>query len=420
MRERGRTIAARHGVHLTRLASSWAPLLIHASDFVSPGGRLAQVLPAELIHAQYARDVLGYLCRSFERVVVAAFDEHIFTGAQEEVVLLFASGRGTGCAPGVETLSFTNLDSFKVPQERGAVLDPDHEHKLLVGLVEPDAIRVYDELRASDRTRRLGALASVDIGAVTGANAFFVRAAEDVRHLPPEILKPAVSKAAHVAGARFGRHDLDAMDQSGTPARMVVIDADSPHVAGQAVQALVDQGEREGISQRYKCRIRSPWWSLPAAQVSNPPSLFLTYMSSEMARLIINDVGALNTNTLHGVRLHNGADPGALVVGFYSSLTRLSAELVGRSYGGGVLKLEPTEAERLILPRPARHHARLLAEVDVLLRDRQYEQLTSVVDKAILVDDLGMSEADVALLRRGAERLRERRLLRARGSRRRT
>ena len=117
-RDRGRAIAAKHGVKLTRLASSWAPLLIHAADFVAPGGRLAQVLPAELIHAQYAEQVLNCICTNFSRVIVAMFDDHVFPGAQEEVVLLLAEGRGDGPAPGVEVISSTKLDDLQVPRAR--------------------------------------------------------------------------------------------------------------------------------------------------------------------------------------------------------------------------------------------------------------------------------------------------------------
>jgi adenine-specific DNA-methyltransferase len=46
------------GVHLPELYSSWAPFLVHAASFLSKGGRLGMVVPAELAHAQYAREVL--------------------------------------------------------------------------------------------------------------------------------------------------------------------------------------------------------------------------------------------------------------------------------------------------------------------------------------------------------------------------
>jgi adenine-specific DNA-methyltransferase len=411
-REHGRVIAARHGVHLTRLASSWAPLLIHAADFVAPGGRLAQVLPAELIHAQYAEQVLGCICAGFSRVIVAMFDEHVFPGAQEEVVLLFAEGRDDGPAPGVEVISSANLSDLQIPDAPGAAMHVSPEQKLLAGLLDPAAVATYDRLRTSDLTRLLGELASVDIGAVTGANDFFVRSASELAHVPQDWLRPAISKAAHVPGARLSQSDVAAMDERGLPARLLVIEPKA-YAHTRVVAELIAQGERAGVHERYKCRIRSPWWSLPDSQVASPPHLFLTYMASEVPRLAVNEAQALSTNTVHGVRLQNGTDPACLAASFYSSLTMLSAELVGRSYGGGVLKLEPTEAERLVLPRPSARHGRLLNAVDDSLRARRYDELQAAVDQAVLVEDLGVSAEDVAALRGAVARLRGRRRARA-------
>jgi hypothetical protein len=410
---RGRQIAERHGVTFTRMASSWAPMLIHAVDFVAPGGRLAQVLPAELIHAQYSADVLAFTCREFSRVIVAMFDAQVFPGAQEEVVLLFAEGRGGGPAPGVEALSFRDLSELAIPTEPARTLQVDSEHKLLAGLLDPVAVHTYDRLRASELTRRLGEIASVDIGAVTGANSWFVRPATDVVGLPAHLLRPTVSKAVHVPGALLDDADIALMDKRGVPTRMLVIEAKQHSASREPLQRLIDEGEEAGIHERYKCRIRSPWWALPTSQVASPPHLFLTYMSSDMPRLVANDAGALSTNTVHGVRLRDGTDPRALAASFYSSLTMLSAELIGRSYGGGVLKLEPTEAERLIVPRPSATHGRLLNQVDVLLRARRYDDLTRLVDQAVLVEDLGMELDAVKKLRDAVTRLRGRRRSRA-------
>jgi adenine-specific DNA-methyltransferase len=404
----GRDLAAQKGLRLSRLASSWAPLLLHAADFVADGGRLAQVLPAELIHAQYAHQILDHICERFDRVSVAMFEDHVFPGAQEEVVLLCAEGRGAGGADGVEILSFKNLGDLQLSTASGARRRQVGPHKLLAGLLDPAALEVYDELAGGERTRRLGQLASIDIGAVTGANSFFVRPGNEVKGVPAQFLRDAVSKAAHIQGARLGKRDLRDMDARGRPSRMLVLEPDAGRI--DAVRRLIEEGEATGINQRYKCRIRDPWWVLPSSQVAGPPALFLTYMSAGFPRLAVNEAGALSTNSVHGVRLLNGTDPRVLAAGFYTSLTMLSAELVGRSYGGGVLKLEPTEAERLLVARPSVGHRDLLRRVDLLVRAREYERALDLVDRAVLVEDLGVAPEQVALLRSAAHRLRQRRL----------
>ena len=99
--ERAHEIAAELGFKLTKLASIWAPFILHGCRFLAPGGRLGQVLPAELLHAQYARPVVRHLTESFREVTVALFDEAVFPGALEEVILLFADGYGEGPAEGI-------------------------------------------------------------------------------------------------------------------------------------------------------------------------------------------------------------------------------------------------------------------------------------------------------------------------------
>lgn len=412
---RGMAIAERHGVKLSRLASSWAPMIIHACDFVTDGGRIAQVLPAEVLHAQYASDVLRFICDEFARVRVVLFDDHVFPGAQEEVVLLLAEGKGQAQCESVEVLSTKNVTTLTEAADRPRQVDASADHKLLAGLIPEESIAIYDRLRSSELTRMLGDLARVDIGSVTGANSFFVRPVAEVDHLDPGLVRRAVSKAFHVPGARLGEDDFSSMDERGVPSRILVLDGDSASHSDD-VDLLVKEGESLGLHERYKCRIRSPWYALPASQVSDPPALFLTYMSSEYPRLVSNDAGALSTNSVHGVRLHNGTNPRGLAASFYTSLTFLSAELVGRSYGGGVLKLEPSEAERLVVARPSKTHAALIDDVDRLLRARRHDELQTLVDNAVLVEDLGMKPIEVKALRESADRLRARRKSRSRRS----
>ena len=48
-RKRAQRAALEQGVRLSGLASSWAALVVHACAFLKPEGRLAMVLPAELL-----------------------------------------------------------------------------------------------------------------------------------------------------------------------------------------------------------------------------------------------------------------------------------------------------------------------------------------------------------------------------------
>ena len=109
-------------------------------------------------------------------------------------------------------------------------------------------------------------------------------------------------------------------------------------------------GEPQGVQNAYKCRVRKPWWRVPGKMV---PDLFLTYMNHDTPRLCANEARVPHLNSVHGVTLHpdrrqDGME--LLPVASLNSVTLLGAEIVGRAYGGGMLKLEPKEADRWPLP----------------------------------------------------------------------
>jgi adenine-specific DNA-methyltransferase len=179
------------------------------------------------------------------------------------------------------------------------------------------------------------------------------------------------------------------------------------------VRAYLAFGEAGGISERYKCRVRSPWWSVPLPK-HGAPSAFMTYCSSEHPRVVLNEVGAFHTNTVHGLTATGELNAAEIAARFLNSLTLLSVELVGRSYGGGVLKLEPTEAEAALLPTVGQRLAPRLREIDDLLRRGSLDQVLRLIDPLVLGSEgLGLEDAQIARLRAGGEKLRSRR--RARG-----
>lgn len=422
--DRARQLAAAEGVRLTRLASSWAPFVVHGASFIAPGGRMGQVLPAELLHAQYATEVVDFLRHRFGHVAIVVFEERVFPGALEEVVLLFADGCGRDGVAEVQLVSWENiadldLDQIGPGQRAGsstAIESGAGRPKLLSQLLPAPTQELMAALADSPEVGRLGELASVDIGVVTGANDFFVLSEAKAQGIDASLLRPAVSKAAHVAGAQLTDDDHEALVVSGGTGLMFAADASSGARELRSARRHIRAGEARDIHRRYKCRIREPWWALPIPN-DGAPDLLLTYCSNEHPRFVLNAAGALNTNTLHGVRPSPGVDPAALAVGFFNSLTLLSAELVGRSYGGGVLKLEPTEAEALLLPPLSSELAALLPEVDRAIRARDLGAALELVDPVVLKGSLGLGDDEIADLREGRERLRSRRKRRGKPAR---
>lgn len=142
---------------------------------------------------------------------------------------------------------------------------------------------------------------------------------------------------------------------------LTVVDG-PPAAPPRGVQRGINQKPRRGcrvagelakVDQAYKCRVRTPWWRVPLVA---PANLLVTYMNADTPRLTTNHAGMYHLNSVHGVYLraaHRDLGRDLLPLASLNTLTLLGAETVGRAYGGGMLKLEPREADLLPLPSPA-------------------------------------------------------------------
>lgn len=385
-REKGLARARAQGVELTNLASSWAHFVVHSVAFLGSSGRLALVLPAELLHTDYGEPVRELLLRRFGSVIVVAFDRAVFSGAQVDAVLLLASNDDRRGLRVVRVPDERTLDTLEVGATTDFALEAPQRR--WSGSVDAEAGLVYEKLRASGTAIPLGAIASVDIGFVSGANDFFILSRDEAarRGLPEEALTRTMRRPGDIPGLLASEGDV----------RLLLDLAGKPEPSDERLLKYLREGEASGITTRYKCRVRRPWYAVPLPR--SRPDAFLPYMSHLGPRLIVNDGGAWSSNLLHGVTLGLLAPPPrALAVAMVSSLTLLSAEIEGRAYGGGVLKLETKEAERVLVPMLSSTAAERLmdkfATIDALVQTGALPEAVRIVDEALGLDHAALWSA---------------------------
>lgn len=411
-RKRAASAAFRQGVRLSGLASSWAPLVVHACAFLKPEGRLAMVLPAELLTVHYAEPVRRWLRRRFAAVNLVMFERLQFPGALERVVLVLARGSG-GCdafslyhvedAEGLPRLH--PFDALAVP-----FLDEGKWTDLLLTVKQRQLFRRV----TAAHFLPLEKYGPPELGTVTGANNFFTLSEETRRRYrltPSQVVPIAPPGTRHLQGPTFTDADWELLCRTGE--RVWLLYPGTARSPG--LRRYLRHGTKLGVPKAYKCQIRDPWWRPP---VVAPPDLFFTYMSHRFPRLVVNQAGVSLVNSMHGIQLRPGMKwaKSALPLLALNSVTMLGAEVFGRSYGGGVLKMEPREAGRLPMPGPdalrsvwkalADERAHLQRE----LRNGRWTSVLARVDEVLLRDTLGLDGTAVAELHEAARSLRERRL----------
>ena len=409
-REPALELMRRSGLRPTRLTNAWVPFVVASTILTRDGGRVGLVLPAELLQVTYAAQLREFLLSRFAEITLVTFERLVFDGILQEVVL-FCGVRGAGPAR-VRMVQLRDADSLANAdlnvQPAPALL---HEkEKWTKYFLPPDQIQLLRTLKRSDTMTSLGRVADVDVGIVTGRNSFFTftDAQAQALGLTPHCV-PLVSRSTQLSGLVYD-NDCRATDIAAQH-RTWLLDA-PPNPTDPALQAHIDAGEVAGVHTGYKCSIRTPWWSTPSLWF---PDLFMLRQIHRAPRLTVNTAAATSTDTVHRVRVKPDVSPSALATVFHNSATFAFAEIMGRSYGGGILELEPGEAEQLPVPPTAYADTDLATDVDLLLKANEIDKALDVVDRHVLVDGLGWSPDVVAQCRSAWVTLRERRI--KRGSR---
>lgn len=351
-RERALRLCRELGAKFSGLASSWAPFLVATAGLLKPGGRMAFVVPAEIGHAPYAAPLLEFLIERFATVHLVAIRQKLFPELSEDCWLLFADGYG-GSTLEIRLSAVDRLDPHGDPPSafaRIAVAEwRSRWRRRLRPFLMPEAARdAYRRIRDAGGTRRLGDLASVGIGYVSGANDFFHLRPSEARRLgiPDAFLHPTVRNGRALAGAVLGRVDVARWFAADEPILLLRLPKEATLPA--SVTAYLDSEAGRRARTAYKCRVRSPWHSVPDVRI---PDYFLSYMSGERAALVRNDAACTATNSVHCVRLlHPGSRRHLAAWG--TPFVDLSCEIEGHPLGGGLLKLEPREAAQVALPPP--------------------------------------------------------------------
>ena len=406
------SLLRKRGFTPNRLTNAWMPFLVLSSFALASDGRLAMVIPAELLQVDYASEIRKFLAGFFRRTTIVLFRSIVFEGIQQEVVLLLCERSAD--TPGIRTLE---VESIRQLEEAGLVrlalsesipCLPDGQ-KWTRFLLSPQENALLDQLAQDPRISSATDLFEVNVGLVSGENDFFVLSGKSVEeHGLGDAVHPIVSRAEQVRGIRFGANDFATM--SASRKRMFLFDP-GPHPLEElpvAVRDYIAEGEARKFHENYKCRIRTPWYRVPLSWTADA---FLTRQVNAFPRMVLNDKRALVTDTLHKIRFYKPSSAPHIACAFLNSYTFALSETLGRSYGGGVMTFEPGEVRKMRIPVLG---ADKLSPVlfDKWIRAGKIEDILDETDRVLLADGLGLAKDEIAMLRGIWEKLRDRRIAR--------
>lgn len=397
-------------------ASLWAYFLAHSVSLLKEGGRMAWVLPGAALQADYAASCRNYLAQHFDRCAAIVVRERLFLaeGADEETVILLAEGHRRDARDGaielgeaqtIDELS-TLIRDWSAGRWRGntAGVCP-----AALSLTSADLAR-FAALAQDVRCGSIGTLAKVQIGIVTGANPYFVlpRANLEPAGLIEDDCFPILSKHRQAPGLTFTKADHETALRKGE--RGLLIDTLDFEV-NRRISDYLATFEAELIKSIGTFKKRSIWHRPCDGRF---PDAFLPVMHHDGPRLVLNEIGCNSTNTVHRVFFHDEVRPierKLLAISLLTTFSQISAELVGRRYGSGVLKHEPRDAERIQVLMPklsAKDIKQAFATVDRQLRSGDAAGASATADGLIL-PQFHVSSSKLDSLRLALAAMRERR-----------
>lgn len=328
--------------------------LLKCLDHLAPNGRLAFLLPADVCEGVSSTVVWKRLGEKYRIDAVLTFD------------------KSAAPFPNVDTNAMLFLLSHRQPSKQVRwlrVVKPDSEAVLAAldgGTTDcGDALsiqhRKLDELLATGLSRPprahgsagvpLSAFARVVRGIATGANEFFFLTAEQIRQhaLEKSYFKRAIGRTRDCPSATVTREDLDKLDRAGRPTWLLSLGKESERDLPATIRNYLKIGERMGLPTRSLIETRKPWYRMEERTV---PGLLFAYLGRRDCRFILNRAGAVPLTGFLCVFPWDESE--AYVRKLWRALnhedTQANLVFVGKSYGGGALKVEPRQLDDLEIP----------------------------------------------------------------------
>lgn len=392
-------IFIRAGLKYSKLTNAWVSFVVGCSLMLNEsGGKLAFVVPVEILQVSYAKQLRSFLAQYYNKINIISFKKLVFPNIQQEVVLLLCEKDNSNNhqIDHLELNDATDLAKLDINQLEVSRKRIDFKsNKWTFYFLSQKEIDFLETIAVNRKIPKFGKFAKVEVGITTGANDFFTVPKSLVEEYELEnYAKPMVGRSVQVDSLRFTKKDWLANSEGEAKAHLLVFPSKDKLDTKNGAVKYIKYGEEINIHKGYKTRIRQDWFVVPSLKIS--PLLFIR-RNNLYPRLIVNEAEAYTTDTMHRVYPFPSIIKDALVASYYNSLSLASAEVSGRSHGGGVLELMPNEAESMLLPYHS-ENTNLISRIDNLLRAKKsIHEILETTNKIILQEHYHLTNEEIDL-----------------------
>jgi adenine-specific DNA-methyltransferase len=350
MRYLGFSLDGRVGLHVY--------FLLKCLEHLSPDGRLAFLLPADICEGVSSTPFWARVAERFHIDAIITFDETAvpFPSVDTNAIVFMLSNRrptrNVLWARVQKPHTAAVLDVLSSRRTPSAIVQNRELPELLAtGMSRP--LRTH-----SSRGVPLSAFARVMRGIATGANEFFFLTSAQIQEyqLDKKYFKRAIGRTRDCRHEKLEKEDIEALDKAGRPTWLLSIAKQSKEQLTASLRDYLEMGERLGLHEKSLIKTRRPWYRM---EERNVPGLLFAYLGRRDCRFIENCAGVVPlTGFLCVYPWDDSAEfRGKLWRALNHPQTIANLLFVGKSYGGGAIKVEPRQLDSLEIP------ASVIAEV---------------------------------------------------------
>lgn len=412
-REIQSSILTSHGMKSNKLINAWVAFLVACVQLLSENGKIAFVIPAEILQVVYAEDLRLFLSNHLSKITLLTFEQLVFPDIEQEI-LVFIGEKGKE-EKGIRIIELNNLEDFKkLDLNSNGFQKLNHvKEKWTKYFVSAEEIEVIQSIRDDKRFTKFSELALINVGITTGNNTYFSVDKEiNERYDLSSVTLPLIGRSSHAHGIYFTDSDWQENIQDNKRA-MLISFPDKPYEAYLAKhKEYIKLGEENGENKGYKCSIRDRWYIVPSVWI---PDAFFLRRNNLYPKFVLNRCKAVSTDTMHRIKFNEGVNAENVLLSYYNSISFAFTEICGRSYGGGVLEILPGEVGNIMLPVIKEIDEalknELLAQIDSIVRnDEDVEKALDLVDQKLLVEVLGVDKNICTSCRQIWKKMQKRRL----------
>lgn len=310
--------------------------LLKSYQILVDGGHIVVIIPNVWMRSKNSNAFKSFLLNEFHIEHITEFSNDVFPEAEVEVCILVL--KKEKYVPN-RSVRIQKLDpSFKLLQETYMLQDTLSE--------EEKWLFFSGSLEASPYLIELGSISDSRRGISPPNKLYFMKKKMELDNNMEHCFEPILTSPKKVPFYSTVGLEEDEYIMNLKTQKEYLTNIEETYISNLENYAAE---LNDSSMQKFIAKKPHNWYSL---NIKNGWSILFPYMIRKNKKFILNDSSFVIKDTFYEIHPHEGVNKYVLFALLNSTLVKYQLELLGRSYGGGMLKVQKYEMEKIKIVNP--------------------------------------------------------------------